>query len=109
MASSHTVLVAGAGIGGLVAALSMAQRGFRVAVFESALRLEETGARLQVFPTGPGHPGRLAREAAVAPARRYSGRAQGHECAQRARACPRSARGFRGATLWRTILAHPPR
>ena len=33
VASSRTVFVAGAGIGGLTAALAIARRGFRVAVF----------------------------------------------------------------------------
>ena len=54
MASSHTVIIAGAGIGGLVAALSIAQRGFRAAVFETAQRLEEAGAGIQLSPNASG-------------------------------------------------------
>jgi len=50
VASSRTVIVAGAGIGGLTAALAIAQRGFRVAVFDQAERLEEIGAGIQLSP-----------------------------------------------------------
>jgi salicylate hydroxylase len=50
MASSRTVIVAGAGIGGLTAALAIAQQGFRVAVFDQAQRLEEVGAGIQLSP-----------------------------------------------------------
>ncbi|EJW11647.1 Salicylate hydroxylase [Rhodovulum sp. PH10] len=50
MASSRTILVAGAGIGGLTASLALAARGFRVVVLEQASRLEETGAGIQLSP-----------------------------------------------------------
>ena len=50
MASSRTVIIAGAGIGGLTAALAIAQRGFRVAVLDQAQRLEEVGAGIQLSP-----------------------------------------------------------
>jgi 2-polyprenyl-6-methoxyphenol hydroxylase-like FAD-dependent oxidoreductase len=50
MAVSRTVLIAGAGIGGLTAALAIAQRGFRVAVFDEAQRLDEVGAGIQLSP-----------------------------------------------------------
>ncbi len=50
MASSRTVIVAGAGIGGLTAALALAQRGLRVIVLEQAERLQETGAGIQLSP-----------------------------------------------------------
>ena len=50
MASSRRVIIAGAGIGGLTAALALAQRGFAVAVFDQAQRLEEAGAGLQLSP-----------------------------------------------------------
>jgi len=43
-------MIAGAGIGGLTAALAIAQRGFRVAVFDQAQRLEEIGAGIQLSP-----------------------------------------------------------
>ena len=50
MAPSRTVIVAGAGIGGLTAALTLAQRGFRVTLLEQSERLEETGAGIQLSP-----------------------------------------------------------
>ena len=50
MAASRTIFVAGAGIGGLTAALALAARGFRVVVLEKAERLEEIGAGLQLSP-----------------------------------------------------------
>ncbi len=50
MAASRTIFVAGAGIGGLTAALALAARGFRVVVLEKAERLEEVGAGLQLSP-----------------------------------------------------------
>ena len=46
------VLVAGAGIGGLVAALSLARRGIAVEVHEQAQALREVGAGVQVSPNG---------------------------------------------------------
>ena len=50
MAVARTIIVAGAGIGGLTAALALAARGFRVIVLEKAERLEEAGAGLQLSP-----------------------------------------------------------
>ena len=50
MPSSRIVIVAGAGIGGLTAALALARNGFRVIVLEQAERLEETGAGIQLSP-----------------------------------------------------------
>src|SRR5437016_1748533 len=48
--ASGPVLIAGAGIGGLTAALALAQRGFEVAIFDQAERLEEIGAGIQLSP-----------------------------------------------------------
>jgi salicylate hydroxylase len=50
VAASRTIFVAGAGIGGLTAALALAARGFRIVVLEKAERLEEAGAGLQLSP-----------------------------------------------------------
>ena len=50
MALSRTIVIAGAGIGGLTAALALAARGFRIVVLEKAERLEEVGAGLQLSP-----------------------------------------------------------
>src|SRR5215468_5816187 len=50
MAPARHVIVAGAGIAGLTAALTLARAGMRVTVFEQAEMLEETGAGLQLSP-----------------------------------------------------------
>ena len=50
MAVTRTIVVAGAGIGGLTASLALAAQGFRVVVLEKAERLEEAGAGLQLSP-----------------------------------------------------------
>jgi 2-polyprenyl-6-methoxyphenol hydroxylase-like FAD-dependent oxidoreductase len=48
--TADDVLIAGAGIGGLTAALALAQRGFRVNLFEQSEKLEEAGAGIQLSP-----------------------------------------------------------
>jgi salicylate hydroxylase len=48
--ASRTIVIAGAGIGGLTAALAIAQRGFGVCVLEAADRLEDVGAGIQLSP-----------------------------------------------------------
>jgi salicylate hydroxylase len=50
VAVTRTIVVAGAGIGGLTAALALAAKGFRVVMMEKAERLEEAGAGIQVSP-----------------------------------------------------------
>ena len=50
MSSSQTIIIAGAGIGGLTAALALVSRGLRVRLLEQATRLEEPGAGLQLSP-----------------------------------------------------------
>jgi salicylate hydroxylase len=50
VALTRTIFIAGAGIGGLTAALALAHKGFRVVVLEKAERLEEAGAGLQLSP-----------------------------------------------------------
>jgi salicylate hydroxylase len=50
VAAARTIIVAGAGIGGLTASLALAARGFRVIILEKAERLEEAGAGLQLSP-----------------------------------------------------------
>ncbi|HWI79064.1 MAG TPA: NAD(P)-binding protein, partial [Ramlibacter sp.] len=47
MKESLRVLVSGAGLGGLTAALALLQRGFDVEVFEQAADLKEIGAGVQ--------------------------------------------------------------
>ena len=71
--SPRSIIVAGAGIGGLTAALALARNGLRVIVLEQAERLEETGAGIQLSPNAArilidlGLESRL-RPSAVAPA-----------------------------------------
>ena len=95
MASSRSVIIAGAGIGGLTAALALAQRGFRVAVFEQAQRLEEAGAGLQLSPNAS----RILLALGL-------GRAA---AAPRGRARGASGRGRDdGAACWRARRSAPP-
>jgi salicylate hydroxylase len=48
--ASRTILIAGAGIGGLALALCLARRGFHSQLLEQAERLEEIGAGIQLSP-----------------------------------------------------------
>lgn len=50
MADSDPILIAGGGIGGLSAALAVAQKGFPALVLERAPRLGEIGAGIQLGP-----------------------------------------------------------
>jgi salicylate hydroxylase len=52
MFSVRQVIVSGAGIAGLAAALALKQRGVGVTVLEQAVRLSEVGAGLQIAPNG---------------------------------------------------------
>ena len=49
-APSRQIIIAGAGIAGLTAALAFAHRGFSVQIFERAAGLAEVGAGLQISP-----------------------------------------------------------
>src|SRR6201994_146120 len=49
-ASTWPVLIAGGGIGGLAAALGLAQKGIRSILLEKAARLGEIGAGIQLGP-----------------------------------------------------------
>jgi salicylate hydroxylase len=46
------ILIAGAGIGGVVTALALLQRGFNVALYEQASNLQEIGAGVQISSNG---------------------------------------------------------
>ena len=48
--TKHPILIAGAGIGGLAAALGLAQKGFDVIVLEKSAKLGEIGAGIQLGP-----------------------------------------------------------
>jgi salicylate hydroxylase len=50
VAPSRTIVIAGAGIGGLTASLALAARGFDVIVLERETALQEVGAGLQLSP-----------------------------------------------------------
>jgi salicylate hydroxylase len=50
MALSKKIVIAGAGIGGLCAALALVKRGFEVSVYEQSAQLGEVGAGLQLSP-----------------------------------------------------------
>ncbi|HXF87212.1 MAG TPA: FAD-dependent monooxygenase [Xanthobacteraceae bacterium] len=50
MSSAPTIIIAGAGIGGLTAAHALAGSGFRVLLFERARQLSDVGAGLQLSP-----------------------------------------------------------
>ena len=52
MPSKPHILIAGAGIGGLVAALALMQRGFTVDIYEQAPELAEVGAGVQIAANG---------------------------------------------------------
>jgi salicylate hydroxylase len=62
---SPRALIAGAGIGGLTAAISLARSGFEVAVFERAEVLDEIGAGVQVTPNATRVLAKLGALAAV--------------------------------------------
>ncbi|HEY2616077.1 MAG TPA: FAD-dependent monooxygenase [Acetobacteraceae bacterium] len=62
--SKPRILIAGAGIGGIVAALALLQRGFEVALYEQAAELRELGAGVQISPNGS----RVLRELGLSPA-----------------------------------------
>lgn len=49
-ARSRQIIIAGAGIAGLTAALAFAVRGYPVRIFERAQRLDEVGAGIQLSP-----------------------------------------------------------
>ena len=50
LSAARTIVISGAGIGGLTAALALAAKGFRVALLDKAAKLEETGAGIQLSP-----------------------------------------------------------
>jgi 2-polyprenyl-6-methoxyphenol hydroxylase-like FAD-dependent oxidoreductase len=70
------VLIAGAGIGGLSAALALLRRGFDVAVFEQAKELKEVGAGVQISANGTRVLDALG---VLAPLRRLACEASGKE------------------------------
>src|ERR1700675_1991577 len=62
--TAHSLIIAGAGIGGLGAALALAKRGFPTRVLEQAPQIKEVGAGIQLGPNS----WRCLRELGVEPA-----------------------------------------
>lgn len=50
MASERSLVIAGAGIGGLTAAIALARNGWKVDVYDQSHRLEPVGAGIQIGP-----------------------------------------------------------
>jgi salicylate hydroxylase len=66
MGERQTIVVAGAGIGGLTAALALANGGFRVVVAERSAQLSEAGAGIQLGPNAGRILAKLGLDAAIA-------------------------------------------
>ncbi|MFC0246491.1 FAD-binding protein [Falsochrobactrum ovis] len=64
---NRCILISGAGIAGLSAALELASRGWRIRIFEKAPVLSEVGAGLQLAPNAMRHLQRLGVAAALEP------------------------------------------
>src|SRR3954454_24323835 len=64
MGERQTIVIAGAGIGGLTAALSLAARGLKILVVERSEELSELGAGIQLAPNA----GRILPGLGLAPA-----------------------------------------
>ena len=54
MAELKKILIAGAGLGGLAAAVALLKRGFDVEVYEQAAELKEVGSGVQISANGTG-------------------------------------------------------
>lgn len=71
MIGSRTIVIAGAGLGGLTTALALAEHGFRSVVVEQSERIETIGAGIQLSPnatrilTGLGLADRIRKSAVV--------------------------------------------
>ena len=87
-ARSRQIIIAGAGIAGLTAALAFAVRGYPVRVFERAQRLDEIGAGIQLSPNATRILDRLGVLARPAPYRRAARRGR---AARRLEPCANSA------------------
>ena len=52
MSKAHRVIIVGAGLGGLAAAVGLRQRGFEVKLYEQSPELGEIGAGINITPNG---------------------------------------------------------
>ncbi len=66
MGERHTIVIAGAGIGGLTAALALSQAGYRIVIAERTAELSEAGAGIQIAPNAGRVLASLGLEAALA-------------------------------------------
>jgi salicylate hydroxylase len=66
MGERRTIVIAGAGIGGLTAALALAETGFRVVIAERNSELSEVGAGIQISPNAGRVLSALGLDAAIA-------------------------------------------
>lgn len=66
MGERQTIVVAGAGIGGLTAALALADAGYRLVVAERSPELSEAGAGIQIAPNAGRVLARLGLDRAIA-------------------------------------------
>jgi len=96
MTKKLKIAVAGAGIGGLVAALALIRKGYDVTVYEQAPELRELGAGLQISANGTRILIALGlREAAVRMARRCASTAAARPGSCSIPAMPRSRNSAR--------------
>ncbi len=77
---SQSIAIAGGGIGGLTAALSLARLGRRVAVIEQAPVLQEIGAGIQMGPNAFKVFGMLGLRGAAGQGRGLSGSLSDQRC-----------------------------
>ena len=111
VASSRNVIIAGAGIGGLTAALALAQRGFRVTVLEQAEQLRGNRRRHPALAQRHAHPDRARARRAAASAdalRRRPSRSRSAAGGREIARIPLGARrraALRRALLGRSIAA----
>ena len=104
VASSRTILIAGAGIGGLTAALTLARAGYRVVIAEQAEKLTDIGAGIQLSPNAT----RILQSLGVAERldceRRGAGRIVDPQRADPGRDRLYADRASDGISLWRAVL-----
>ena len=98
-ARSRQIIIAGAGIAGLTAALAFAVRGYPVRDLRTRARLDEVGAGIQLSPNATRILDRLGVLPGLLPRRRAARRGRAARCVEprRTRAACRSARRPNGA------------
>ena len=101
--ASRTIVIAGAGIGGLTAAIALAEQRFHVIVLEKAPQLDEAGAGIQLSPNASGILIRLGLEKHLIERVVTPGR---HQHRRRRAAAGRSC-AFRSAPRRRSVTARP--